>query len=169
MLMLAHLAKKVVLLDFVVHAANRTGSKVLAQCAKTADFLTKVSCERGLAFRGEYRQHAGSAENGNYFGTLELLAFPVWRFPKPAHAEARKARKPSPQIMCPQQQRRMLNSLLLTIYNPVIDQFFMPLAHRPSAYEDLRSELCLLGKFDILSPDEIDRLAEKLVTLYKTT
>ena len=67
--------------------------------------------------------------------------------------------------MCPQQQRRMLNSLLLTSlgvnsYNPVIDQFFMPLAHGPSAYT-----FCFLGKFDILSPDEIDSLAEKLATL----
>ena len=67
--------------------------------------------------------------------------------------------------MCPQQQRRMLNSLLLTSlgvnsHNPVIDQFFTSLADRPSAYK-----FCLLGKFDILSPDEIDSLAEKLVTL----
>ena len=74
--------------------------------------------------------------------------------------------------MCPQQQCRMLNSLLLTrlsvnSYNPVIEQFFMPLAHRPSAYEELRSKLCFLGKFDIRSPDEIERLAEKLVTLYQ--
>ena len=74
--------------------------------------------------------------------------------------------------MCPHQQRRMLNSLLLTSlrvnsYNPVIDQFFMPLAHRPSAYEELRSKFFLCGKFDILSPDEIERLAEKLVTLYQ--
>ena len=69
---------------------------------------------------------------------------PLWRFPKTAHPEARKARKPSVQTMCPQQQRRMLNSLLLTSlsvnsYNPVIDQFFMPLAHGSSAYEELRS------------------------------
>ena len=72
--------------------------------------ITKVSCERG----------------------------------KPAHPEARKARKPSLQTMCPQQQRWMLNSLLLTrlsvnSYNPVIDQLFMPLAHGPSAYEELGS------------------------------
>ena len=59
----------------------------------------------------------------------------------------------------------MLNSLLLTSlsvnsYNPVIDQFFMSLAHRPSAYEELRSKFCFcFGKFDILSPDEIERLA----------
>ena len=44
------------------------------------------------------------------------------------YPEARKARKPSLQIMCPQQQRRMLNSLRLTSlsvnsYNAVIDQF----------------------------------------------
>ena len=75
--------------------------------------------------------------------------------------------------MCPQQRRRMLNSLLLTSLsvnssNPVIDQFSMPLAHRPSAYEELRSKFVFLcGKFDILSPDEIERLAEKFVTLYQ--
>ena len=74
--------------------------------------------------------------------------------------------------MCPQQQRRMLNSLLLTSssvnsYNPVIDQFFMTLALRPSAYEELRSKFCFLGKFDILSLDEIEHLAEKLLTLYQ--
>ena len=74
--------------------------------------------------------------------------------------------------MCPQQQRRMLNSLLLrslsvNSYNPVIDQFFMPLAYRPSAYGELRSKFCFLGKFDILSPGEIECLAEKLVTLYQ--
>ena len=99
---------------------------------------------------------------------------PVWRYPKPAHPHARKARKPSLHTiynMCPQQQRRMLNSLLLTrlsvnSYNPVIDPFSMPLAHRPSAYEEMRS-IFFLGKFDILSPDEIERLAEKLVTLYQ--
>ena len=71
--------------------------------------------------------------------------------------------------MCPQQQRRMLKSLLTNLsvnnYNPVIDQFFMPLAH-------LRTRNCVpsfvfFGKFDILSPDEIERLAEKLVTLYQ--
>ena len=43
----------------------------------------------------------------------------------------------------------------------------MPLTHRPSAYEELRSKFCFLGKFDILSPDEIERLAGKLVTLYQ--
>ncbi len=43
----------------------------------------------------------------------------------------------------------------------------MPLAHRPSAYEELCSTFCFLGKFDILSPDEIERLAEKLATLYQ--
>ena len=43
----------------------------------------------------------------------------------------------------------------------------MPLAHRPSAYEELRSKFCFLGKFDSVSPDEIERLAEKLVTLYQ--
>ena len=52
-------------------------------------------------------------------------------------------------------------------YNPVIDRFFMSLAHRPSAYEELCSKFCFLGKFDILSPDGIERLAEKLVTLYQ--
>ena len=70
--------------------------------------------------------------------------------------------------MCPQQQRRMLNSLLLTLlsvnsYNPVIDQLFMPLAHGPSAYEELR----FLGKFYILSPNEIERQAEQLVNIYE--
>ena len=43
----------------------------------------------------------------------------------------------------------------------------MPLAHRPSAYQELRSKFCFLGKFDIISPDEIERLAEKLITLYQ--
>ncbi len=43
----------------------------------------------------------------------------------------------------------------------------MPLPHRPSAYEELRYKSCFLGKFDILSPDEIERLAEKLATLYQ--
>ena len=52
-------------------------------------------------------------------------------------------------------------------YNPAIDPFFKPLAHRPSAYEELRSRFCFLGKFDILSLDEIECLAEKLVTLYQ--
>ena len=37
MLMLAHRTKEAILLDVVVRAASRTGSKVLAQCAKTAD------------------------------------------------------------------------------------------------------------------------------------
>ena len=74
--------------------------------------------------------------------------------------------------MCHQQQRRMLNSLLLTplsvnSYNAVIDQLFMPLAHRPSAYQERRSKFCFLGKFDILSPDEVELLAEKLITLYQ--
>ena len=66
----------------------------------------------------------------------------------------------------------MLNSLLLTSlnvnsYNPVIDQFFMPLAHRPSAYDELCSKFCFLRKFDNLSPDEIEYLVVKLVTLYQ--
>ena len=43
----------------------------------------------------------------------------------------------------------------------------MPLAHLPSAYEELRSKFCFLGKFDILSQDEIERLAKKLITLYQ--
>ena len=43
----------------------------------------------------------------------------------------------------------------------------MQLAHRPSAYEELRSKFGFLGKFGILSPDEIERLAEKLATLYQ--
>ncbi len=43
----------------------------------------------------------------------------------------------------------------------------MPLALRPSAYEELPSNFHFLGKFDILSLDEIERLAEKLATLYE--
>ena len=43
----------------------------------------------------------------------------------------------------------------------------MPLALRPSAFEELRFKFCFLGKFDILSLDEIERLTEKLVTLYQ--
>ena len=43
----------------------------------------------------------------------------------------------------------------------------MPLAHQPSAYEELRPKFCFLDKCDILSSDEIERLAEKLVTLYQ--
>ena len=43
----------------------------------------------------------------------------------------------------------------------------MPLALRSSAYEELRSKFCFLGKFDILSLDEIERLADKLATLYQ--
>ena len=66
--------------------------------------------------------------------------------------------------MCPQQQRQVLNSVLLTSlsvgsYNPVIDQFFMPLAHRPFAYEELRSKFFFLGKFDILSPDDVSAMS----------
>ena len=56
MLMLAHRAREAVLLDCVVRAAIRTGSKVLAECDKTLISITKVSCERGLAFPGEDRQ-----------------------------------------------------------------------------------------------------------------
>ena len=41
------------------------------------------------------------------------------------------------------------------------------LLHRPSTYEELCSTFCFLDKFDILSPDEIERLAEKLFTLYQ--
>ena len=43
----------------------------------------------------------------------------------------------------------------------------MPLAHRSSAYAEPRSKFVFLGKFDILSPYEIERLAEKLVILYQ--
>ena len=43
----------------------------------------------------------------------------------------------------------------------------MPLPHRQSAYEELRYKSCFLGKFDILSPDDIESLAEKLATLYE--
>ena len=41
MLMLAHRAKEAILLGFVVRAASRTGSKGLAQCAKTADLASQ--------------------------------------------------------------------------------------------------------------------------------
>ncbi len=59
----------------------------------------------------------------------------------------------------------MLNSLLLTSlsvnsYNPVFHAI-------SSSGICVRSKFCFLGKFDILSPDEIERLAEKLVTLYQ--
>ena len=61
MLMLAHRAKEAVLLDFGVRAASRTGSNVLAQCAKRLISITEVSCECGLAFRGKI----DNRENGN--------------------------------------------------------------------------------------------------------
>ena len=57
-------------------------------------------------------------------------------------------------------------SLSVNSYNPVIDQLIMPISHGPSAHEEMRSKCCFLGKFDILSPDEIERLVDKLVTLY---
>ena len=67
--------------------------------------------------------------------------------------------------MCPQQHRRVLNSLLLTSlsvnsYNPVFHAI-------SSSAICVRSKFCFLGKFDILSPDEIEGLAEKLVTVYQ--
>ncbi len=37
----------------------------------------------------------------------------------------------------------------------------------PFAYEELRSKFFFLGKFDILSPDEIEGLAEKLIIVYQ--
>ena len=57
--------------------------------------------------------------------------------------------------MCPQQQRRMLNSLLLTSlsvnsYNPVIDHFFMHLAHRPSTYDEMHFKFCFLANLTFL-------------------
>ena len=58
-------------------------------------------------------------------------------------------------------------SLSVNSYTPVIDQFLVPLAHRPSTNEELRSKFLFLGKFDILGPDEIERLAEKLIILYQ--
>ncbi len=66
----------------------------------------------------------------------------------------------------------MLNSLLLTSltvnsYNPAIDQFFMHLAHPPSAYTRKCVPNFFSCKCDILNPDEINRFAEKLVTLYQ--
>ncbi len=45
--------------------------------------------------------------------------------------------------------------------------FSCHLHYRPSAYEELCSKVCFLVKFDIRSPDEIDSLAEKFVTLYQ--
>ena len=63
---------------------------------------------------------------------------------------------------CVMAHARRKTSSSVNSYNPVIYQFFMPLAHRPSAYT-----FCFLGKFDILSPDEIESLPEKLVTLYQ--
>ena len=59
----------------------------------------------------------------------------------------------------------MLNSLLLTSlsvnsYNPVFHAI-------SSSGICVRSKFCFLGKFDILSPDEIEGLAEKLVTVYQ--
>ena len=76
--------------------------------------ITKVSCERDLAFRGEDRHYIGSAEKGNYFGTLELLAQYDDFLNQHLYPEARKVRKPSLQTTCPRQQRRMPNSLLIT-------------------------------------------------------
>ena len=72
--------------------------------------------------------------------------------------------------MCPQQQRRVLNSLLLTSlsvnsYNPVIDQFFMPLAHRPFAY--VPNFVFLANLTFLVHDDVIEGLAEKLVTVYQ--
>ena len=114
--------------------------------------ITQVSCERGLAFRGKI----DNRENGNFLWYARTpCPVGLWQFPKPAQPEARKARKPSLQTMCPQQQRRMLNSILLTSlsvngYNPVIEQFLMPLAHRPSAYEEMHSKFCFLAHVKFL-------------------
>ena len=66
----------------------------------------------------------------------------------------------------------MLNSLLTRLgvnnYNQVIDQFFYAISSSAICVRGTTCSIfCLLGKFDILSPDEIERLAEKLVTLYQ--
>ena len=52
-------------------------------------------------------------------------------------------------------------------YIPVIDQFVVSLAHRLSAYEELCSRFGFLGKLENLSPVEIERSADNLVTVYK--
>ena len=43
----------------------------------------------------------------------------------------------------------------------------MSLAHRPICVRGTAFQKKILGKFDILSPKEIEPLAEKLVTLYQ--
>ena len=43
----------------------------------------------------------------------------------------------------------------------------MSSAKASDAYEELRSNFCFLSKCDIFSPDEIEHLGEKLVTLYQ--
>ena len=57
MLMLAYSAKEAVLLDLGVRAASRTlVQKYWHSLLKRLFSITTVSCERGLAFRGEDRQ-----------------------------------------------------------------------------------------------------------------
>ena len=56
MLMLAHRAKEAVLLDFGVRAQAEQVQKYCHSVLKRLISITKVSRERGLAFRGEDRQ-----------------------------------------------------------------------------------------------------------------
>ena len=82
------------ILEFALQAVL-TGSKYCHSVLKRLISISTVSCERGLAFRGEDRQYRVSWK-------WKLIWYartpcPVWRFPKPAHPEARKARKPSLQ------------------------------------------------------------------------
>ena len=60
-------------------------------------------------------------------------------------------------------------NLNVNSYNALIDQFFIFDAISSSAIcvGGTAFQIFFLGKFDILSPDEIERLVEKLVTLYQ--
>ena len=55
----------------------------------------------------------------------------------------------------------------VTSYIPVIDQFVVSLSHRLSAFEELCSRFCFLGKLESLSPVEIESSADNLVIVYK--
>ena len=71
---------------------------------------------RKFHVNGAWRFVAKIDNRVSWKGKLLLYSWtpcPVWRFPKPAHPEARKARKPSLQTTCPRQQRRMPNSHLM--------------------------------------------------------
>ena len=152
MLMLAHRAKEAVLLDFGVRAESRTGSKVLHRVLKRLISITQVSCERGLACLGE-----------TFFGTLELLA----QYDDFLNQHIQKLVKlgSRPYQLC------VLNNSVgcwthLFLQSGKSTSFSY---HYSSAIRE-RGTACqhlFLGKFNILSPDEIERLAEKLVTLYQ--